>query len=73
MTVGTEVGVFVPTGVSVLVDVELGIGVDVVVPGQPVSGVQLACWQRHHFGEACVDAACGTFYISKLISKIKMI
>src|SRR6185436_12573474 len=31
---------------------QLGIQVDIVVPGQPVDGVQLAIWQSHHFRKA---------------------
>src|SRR5690349_9908154 len=31
---------------------QLGIQVNVVVPGQPIDGIQLAVWQRHHLREA---------------------
>ena len=34
---------------------QLGIQIHIVVPGQPVDGVQLAVWQAHHLGEAGVD------------------
>jgi len=34
---------------------QLGIEIDVVIPGQPVDGIKLAVWQSHHLGETNRD------------------
>ena len=46
----------VAVGAADIRNAQLGIQVHVVVPGQPVGGIQLAVRQCHHLGEAGVDA-----------------